>query len=62
MQVARALISIPTKNDDQYIWMLMQVVVYSEAIICQNQTFCIIYWTTYQLKDNGLLISVTITY
>ena len=40
MQVAQVLISIPAKNDDQYIWMSMQVVVYFE-IICENETFCI---------------------
>ena len=62
MQVAQALILIPAKNDDQYIWMLTQVVVYSEVIVCENHTFCIIYWIVSHLKDDGLLLSVTITY
>ena len=62
MKVARALISIPAKNDDQHIWMLMQVVVYPEVIVCENRTFCIIYWIVSHLRDDGLLLSVTITY
>ena len=31
------------KNDDQYIWMLIQVVLYFEIIDYENQTFCIMY-------------------
>ena len=45
MQVAWALTTVPTNNYDQYIWMLMQVVVYFEIIVCENKTFCIMYWT-----------------
>ena len=36
MEVARALISVPTKNDDQYICISMQVVVFYEIIVCEN--------------------------
>ena len=61
MQVAQALKTIPTKNDDQYNWMLMQVVVSFEIIICENQTFYIMDIVS-QLKDNGSPISVRITY
>ena len=36
MEVARAVTTVPVKNDDQYIWISMQVVVFSEIIICEN--------------------------
>jgi len=41
MEVARAVLTIvPVKNDDQYIWISMQVVVFNlEIIIYENQTF-----------------------
>ena len=45
MQIARALTIVLTKNDNQYNWMLMQDVVYFEITVCENQTFCIMYWT-----------------
>ena len=60
MQVARAMRIVPMKDDDQYIWLLMEVVVYSKVIVCENMAFCIIYWIVSQFKDNGLPISVTI--
>ena len=45
MQVARTPTTVPTKNDDQYIWMLMKNVIYFEIIVCENQTLCIMCWT-----------------
>jgi flagellar basal body-associated protein FliL len=41
MEVARALTTILAKNDDQYIWISIQVVVFFEIIVCENQTFCL---------------------
>ena len=42
MEVARAhLTTVPGKNDDQYIWISMQVVVFFEIIAYENQTFCL---------------------
>jgi len=43
MEVARAVLTtIPTKNDDQYMWTSMQVVVFNfEIIVCENQAFCL---------------------
>jgi hypothetical protein len=41
MEVARALTTVPMKNDDQYIWISMQAVVFFEIIVCENQTFCL---------------------
>jgi hypothetical protein len=29
------------KNDNQYIWISMEVVVFFEIIVCENQTFCL---------------------
>jgi hypothetical protein len=43
MEVARArLTTVPTKNDDQYIWIAMQADVFFEIIVCENHTFCLI--------------------
>lgn len=40
MEVAWArLTTIPTKNDDQYIWISMQVAIFFEIIVCENHTF-----------------------
>ena len=36
MQVTGELTIVPTKKDDQYIWMLMQSIVYFEIIVCEN--------------------------
>jgi hypothetical protein len=36
MKVARALRTGPLKNDDQYIWMPMQVVAFFEIIVYEN--------------------------
>ena len=41
MEVARALTTIPMKIDDQYIWISMQVVLFFEIIVYENQTFCL---------------------
>ena len=35
------LTTVSTKNDDQYIWISMKVVVFFEIIVCENQTFCL---------------------
>jgi hypothetical protein len=40
MDIARALKTIPMKNDDQYIWISMQEVVFFEIIVCENKKFC----------------------
>ena len=45
MEVARALTAVPTKNDDQYIWISMQAVVFSEITVYENQIFCLMQWT-----------------
>ena len=41
MEVDRVLTTILMKNDDQYIWISMQVVVFFEIIVCENHTFCL---------------------
>ena len=41
MEVSWALTIVPMKNDDQYIWISMQDVAFSEIIVCENQTFCL---------------------
>jgi hypothetical protein len=41
MEVAQALKTVPTKNDDQYIWISMQTVLFFEIIVFENQTFCL---------------------
>ena len=41
MEVSQELITVPMKNDDQYIWISMQDVVFFEIIVCENQTFCL---------------------
>ena len=40
MEVARALTIVPVKNDDQYIWISMQVVFF-EIFVCENWIFCL---------------------
>ena len=41
MEVAQARLTIvPTKNDDQYIWISIQAIVFFEIIVCENQKFC----------------------
>ena len=42
MEVARAPMAVPMKNDDQYIWIAMQAIVFFEIILCENQTFCLL--------------------
>ena len=39
MEVARVVTTVPTKNDDQYIWISMQDIVFFEIFVCENQTF-----------------------
>jgi hypothetical protein len=59
MEVARALKKVPAKNDDQYIWISMQVVVFFEIIVCESQTFFFnVMKIVSRLKENGLPISV----
>jgi hypothetical protein len=45
MEVARSLKTVPTKNDDQYIWISMQDVEFFEIIVYEKQTFCLMLWT-----------------
>ena len=36
MEVAQAMTTIPIKNDDQYIWISMQAIVFFEIFVCEN--------------------------
>lgn len=44
MEVARALTTVLEKNDDQYIWISMQVVVFSKIIVFEDHTFFLMLW------------------
>jgi hypothetical protein len=42
MEVAReCMTTVQTKNDDQYIWISVQAVVFFEIIVYENNTFCL---------------------
>ena len=59
MEVARVVTAIPMKNDDQYIWISMQAIVFFEIFVCENQTFLFnVMDILSQLKDKGLPITI----
>ena len=36
MEVAQALTIVPVKNDNQYIWISIQAIVFFEITVCEN--------------------------
>ena len=39
MEVARAVTTVPAKNDDQYVWISKQGIVFFEIFICEIRHF-----------------------
>lgn len=39
MEVARVVTSVLAKNDDQYIWISIEAIVFFEKFVCENQSF-----------------------
>ena len=39
MEVARAVTTVPTKNDDHYVWISKQGVVFFEIFVCEITHF-----------------------
>ena len=57
IEVARALTTIPTKNDDHYIWISMQAILWNNCLWKSNILFNVMDIVS-QLKDKGIRIIV----
>ena len=58
MEVARAMTAVPVKNDDHYVWISKQGVVFFEIFFCEIRHFFNVMNIVSQLKYKGIPIIV----
>ena len=59
MEVAQAVTTVPTKNDDQYVWISKQGILFFEIFVCEiRQFFFNVIDMVSLLKDKGIPITI----